>query len=64
MTKEDRIDIRVIMCTILRPKMVELGIIPENHKWQDTTEEQAEKIKEFINKELERYKEEQYNGLH
>ena len=64
MTKEDRIDIRVIMCIALKPKMVEQGIIPENHRWQDTTDEQAKKIKEFINNELERYKEEQYNGLH
>ena len=52
---EDFIDIRVLMCEILKPDMIKAGIIPEGHKWEDTTDEQGEKVVEFIENEINKF---------
>ena len=57
MRQIDRIDLSVLMCEILKPDMIEAGIIPKDHKWEDTTEEQAKEIKEFIKKTIDQEKE-------
>lgn len=49
-------DLRVMFVLFYKDEMIDKGIIPKDIKWDMLTKEQKDKIKEFIEKKLENYK--------
>ena len=57
MREIDRKDLGALVLMILEPDMVKAGIIPKDFDWKNISEEQSDKIQEFVKKELDKYKE-------
>ena len=47
------LDLGTLVILVLEPKMVKEGIIPKDFDWKNISQEQKEKITDFVKKELE-----------
>ena len=51
--KKKMSDLEVMVILFLKDEMIKEGIIPENVKWDELTEEQEENVKEYVKNKLE-----------
>lgn len=49
-------DLEVMVVLFLKNEMIDLGIIPENVKWDKLTKEEQKNVKEFVKKKIEERK--------
>lgn len=49
-------DLEVMVVLFLKNEMIDLGIIPENVKWDKLNEEEQKKVKEFVKNKIEERK--------
>lgn len=45
-------DLEVMVVLFLKNEMIELGIIPENVKWDKLTKKEQENVKEYVKKKI------------
>lgn len=51
--KKKMSDLEVMVILFLKDEMIEKGIIPENVKWDELTEEQGNNVKKYVKNKLE-----------
>lgn len=49
-------DLEVMVVLFLKNEMIDLGIIPENVKWDKLTKEEQKNVKEFVKNKIEERK--------